>query len=70
MRVSVHISYFERDLTTISCWLGRKDSNLQPSDPESVVLATLAIPRVGWHLILNPAILWQLTLWATGGLNQ
>src|SRR5260370_8864244 len=38
LRISVHISYFERRLTTLSCWLGRKDSNLQPSDPESAAL--------------------------------
>ncbi len=36
--VSVHIWYLERYQTTTSCWLGRKDSNLQPSDPESAAL--------------------------------
>ena len=37
-RVSAHISYFERHQTTTCWWLGRKDSNLQPSDPESAAL--------------------------------
>jgi hypothetical protein len=38
IRVFVYISYLEAHPTTISCWLGRKDSNLQPSDPESAAL--------------------------------
>jgi hypothetical protein len=46
IRVSVHISYLERHPTTISCWLGRKDSNLQPSDPESAALPLRHSPNL------------------------